>query len=79
MPFTETLKSRVRKKAHLSCCLCQAIGVEVHHIIVPEEENGPDTAVGVTLGPFIAIGAGVGAVGYGLYWLDKQVGRPKQK
>ena len=41
MPFIETLKSRVRKKAHLSCCLCQAIGVEVH--LVPEEEDGPDT------------------------------------
>ena len=33
------------------------------------------TAFGLTVGPFIAIGAGVGAVGYGLYWLGKQVGR----
>ena len=44
MAFTEALKLKVRKKAHLSCCLCKAIGVEVHHII-PQEENGPDTEV----------------------------------
>jgi hypothetical protein len=42
MSFAEALKSKVRKKAHLSCCLCKAIGVEVHHII-PQEEGGPDT------------------------------------
>src|SRR6266702_5833748 len=41
MAFSEAIKSKVRKKAHLSCCLCKAIGVEVHHII-PQEENGPD-------------------------------------
>src|SRR5207237_3514603 len=41
MAFTEALKLKVRKKAHLSCCLCKAIGVEVHHII-PQEEGGPD-------------------------------------
>jgi hypothetical protein len=33
------------------------------------------TAIGITLGPFIAIGAGVGATGYGVYWLGKQVAR----
>ena len=37
------------------------------------------TAVGVTLGPFIAIGAGIGSVGYGLYWLGKQVGGKDDK
>ena len=37
------------------------------------------TAVGVTLAPFIAIGAGVGLVGYGLYWLGKQVGHTEKK
>ena len=36
------------------------------------------TAVGITLGPFIAIGAGVGATGYGIYWLGKQIGRSKR-
>lgn len=35
------------------------------------------TAIGITLGPFIAIGAGIGLTGYGLYWLGKQVGRKK--
>jgi hypothetical protein len=42
MAFTETLKAKIRRKAHLACCLCKAIGVEVHHI-VPQEEGGPDT------------------------------------
>jgi len=32
------------------------------------------TAVGITLGPFLLIGSGLGAVGYGLYWLGKQMG-----
>ena len=37
------------------------------------------TAVGVTLGPFIAIGAGVGFAGHGIYWLGKQIaGKKKQ-
>lgn len=31
------------------------------------------TGVGITLGPFIAIGAGVFALGYGIFWLGKQV------
>ena len=30
------------------------------------------TAVGITLAPFIAIGAGIGLFGYGLYWLGRQ-------
>jgi len=42
MPFSERLKSQVRKNAHFRCCFCRQLGVEVHHII-PEEENGPDT------------------------------------
>ncbi len=42
MPFSEELKRGVRRKAHMSCCLCKAIGVEVHHI-VPREQGGPDT------------------------------------
>ena len=33
------------------------------------------TGVGITLAPFIAIGAGVGATGYGLVWLGKQLGK----
>ena len=42
MPFSESLKTQVRKKSHLACCLCKSLGVEVHHII-PESEGGPDT------------------------------------
>jgi len=30
------------------------------------------TAVGLSAGPFIVIGAGVGATMYGIYWLGKQ-------
>jgi len=37
------------------------------------------TAVGITLGPFIAIGVGVGLTGYGLYWLGKQIGQHGKK
>lgn len=36
------------------------------------------TGVGITLGPFIAIGSGLGLVGYGLYRLGKQVGQSKK-
>jgi hypothetical protein len=39
--FSETLKRGVRRKAHFRCCLCQAVLVEVHHI-VPEAEGGSD-------------------------------------
>lgn len=42
MPFSEKTKTEVRKKSHFSCCLCKALGIEVHHII-PKQENGTDT------------------------------------
>lgn len=42
MPFTESIKATVRKRAHLACCLCKSMGVEVHHIL-PQEEGGLDT------------------------------------
>jgi hypothetical protein len=43
MAFSEQLKLKVRKKAHMTCCLCKSsIGVEVHHI-VPQSEKGADT------------------------------------
>ena len=37
------------------------------------------TAVGITLGPFIAIGAGLGLTGYGVYRLGKQMGKKKSE
>ena len=40
MPFSESLKQEVRKKAAFRCCRCQNIGIDVHHII-PESEGGP--------------------------------------
>jgi len=42
MGFGEPLKLKVKKKAHFHCCLCKAVGVEIHHIL-PQEEGGPDT------------------------------------
>jgi len=42
MPFSEDLKVKVKKQSHFACCLCHAIGVEIHHI-VPQNEGGEDT------------------------------------
>lgn len=42
MGFPETVKTSVRRKSHLQCCLCKSLGVEIHHII-PQAEGGPDT------------------------------------
>ena len=42
MAFSEALKLKVKKRSHFRCCVCQAVGVEVHHII-PQEDTGPDT------------------------------------
>lgn len=39
MPFEESIKAAVRRRAHFSCCLCHDLGVEIHHI-VPEGEGG---------------------------------------
>jgi HNH endonuclease len=40
MPFSESIKREVKRKAAFRCCRCQAIGVDVHHII-PEKDGGP--------------------------------------
>jgi hypothetical protein len=42
MAFSETLRLSIRKRAHFRCCICRAVGVEIHHII-PQEERGHDT------------------------------------
>ena len=44
MPFSESLKKKVRERALFHCCLCKKISLslEIHHII-PEAEKGPDT------------------------------------
>lgn len=43
MPFSESLKKEVRKKAGFHCCACFQItmSIDVHHI-KPEKENGTD-------------------------------------
>ncbi len=41
MAFAELLKKKVRHKAHYRCCLCQAVLVEIHHI-VPQADGGSD-------------------------------------
>jgi hypothetical protein len=41
MAFSESLKYEVKRRAHLSCCVCKSTGIEVHHI-VPKSEGGSD-------------------------------------
>jgi hypothetical protein len=44
MPFSESTKSIIKKRANFTCCWCndRLQKVEVHHI-VPQEKNGSDT------------------------------------
>ncbi len=42
MAFSEDQKAAVRRRGHFRCCLCHALGVEVHHI-TPAADDGPDT------------------------------------
>ncbi len=42
MSFPEKLKVEIRTQCHHKCCLCQSIGVEIHHII-PQEKGGENT------------------------------------
>ena len=41
MPFTDTLKDKVKRRAHFRCCICRNFFVEAHHII-PQADGGPD-------------------------------------
>jgi hypothetical protein len=43
VPFSETIRERVKTKANFTCCWCQDIRnkVDVHHII-PEAQGGPN-------------------------------------
>ena len=38
MPFSDKIKDKVKEKARHKCCMCENIGVQVHHII-PEAEG----------------------------------------
>lgn len=51
------------------------VGAGVYSIVGGVGSALGGTALSVTVGPFIAIGAGLGAAGYGVYWLGKQVGQ----
>ena len=42
MAFPEQLKVELRRRSDMRCCLCHALGIEIHHII-PECDGGPDT------------------------------------
>lgn len=44
MPFSETLKQKVKERANFTCCWCldRDKTVDIHHII-PQADNGPDT------------------------------------
>jgi hypothetical protein len=42
MAFSESLKLKLKRRAHFRCCLCHELGIEIHHII-PQQDNGPDT------------------------------------
>ena len=42
MPFPESLKKKIRKRANHRCCMCYTLGVDIHHI-VPQVEGGDDT------------------------------------
>jgi hypothetical protein len=42
MSFAEKIALEVKQRCHFQCCLCKALGVEIHHII-PQSEGGPDT------------------------------------
>ncbi len=65
-------------KAGIAAVGGAGIGAGTYGIIGGVGVAASGTAVGITLVPFIAIGAGVGLTGYGIYWLGKQVGRKQQ-
>lgn len=41
MAFSESLKFKIKTKSHQTCCICRAVGIEIHHII-PQSEKGKD-------------------------------------
>jgi hypothetical protein len=41
MPFPESVRLEVQKAAHFHCCLCHALGVEIHHIVA-QADGGTD-------------------------------------
>jgi hypothetical protein len=73
--MTENAKNAV--KAAGSAAAGGVAGASIYGVIGGIGVAAGGTAVGISLGPFIAIGSGVGLAGYGIYWLGKQVGGRK--
>ena len=65
-------------KAGLATAAGAGAGVAAYGTIGGVGIAATGTAVGITLGPFIAIGAGLGLTAYGVYWLGKQVEKKKK-
>lgn len=65
-------------KAVAASAVGAAVGAGTHVAIGGIGVAATGTAVGITLGPFIAIGAGLGAAGYVVYWLGKQAGKKEK-
>jgi len=66
-------------RAGIATAAGAAVGAGTYGVIGGIGVAAKGTAIGVTLGPFIGIGAAVGLGGYCLYWLGKQVGQKKSK
>ena len=43
MPFSESIKLKVKERAHYKCCLCRKHWVSHVHHIKPESKGGPNT------------------------------------
>lgn len=51
MPFADEQKTRIRRRADMRCCVCRAVGVEIHHIVPQAEGGGDDDENGAPLCP----------------------------
>ena len=66
-------------KAAGSAGVGAVVGASAYGVIGGVGVVGSGVAFGLTIGPFVVIGAVLGAGGYGLYWLGKQKGGSKSK
>lgn len=55
-----------------------AFGAVIYGIIGGVGLAATGAGFSMTLGPLIAIGAGLGATGYGIFWLGKVLGRTQR-
>jgi hypothetical protein len=62
-------------KAAITTSVGGALGAGAYGILGGVGVTAVGAAIGITLGPFIGIGAGIGALGYGVYRLGKH--KPK--